>query len=308
MSQSQQPQLSPLYFAHTGGASLTAGGATAASAELPLEVLHQCLTAYCDWGDLAKLACVQRSWSRVLYDAADYSDDAKWCLAQALFHGSSGLQANPAQAMVLFLQLANVEKDNANNMPLLVPLTNKQQQQYQQCFAPAMKQIAACYLTGQGVANVDTAAGMAWLQAAHNNGHDADAAHEVAVIYEYGKHAVETDVVQAAVWFTKAAEAGNMEAMAELGLCYELGCGVEQSDENALEWYTKAANKGHLTSKYSVGEAFEEARGVAQSDEEACLWYYKAAVEGDEDSRRALRRLEAIALIVVPGVRALLDV
>jgi TPR repeat protein len=55
-----------------------------------------------------------------------------------------------------------------------------------------------------------------------------------------------------------------------------------------------------------VGEIFEEARGVPQSDEEACIWYYRAAIEGDEDSRQALRRLEGIARIVVPGVAKLL--
>ena len=78
--------------------------------------------------------------------------------------------------------------------------------------------------------------------------------------------------------------------MAELGLCYELGCGVEADDETALDWYMKAAEAGHVTSKFSVAEAFEEARGVPQSDTEACLWYYKAAVEGCDDSRRALNR------------------
>ena len=94
--------------------------------------------------------------------------------------------------------------------------------------------------------------------------------------------------------------------MAELGLCYELGCGVEQNDQLALDWYMKAAEQGNNTAKYSIGEAFEEARGVPQSDEEACLWYYKAAIEGCEDSRKALKRLEDIARIVVPGVRSLL--
>ena len=92
-----------------------------------------------------------------------------------------------------------------------------------------------------------------------------------------------------------------------MAMCYELGCGVEQSDERALDWYMRAANQGHLTAKFAVGEAFEEARGVPQSDEEACLWYYKAAVEGDEDSRRALRRLEDVARIILPGVGRLLD-
>ena len=99
-----------------------------------------------------------------------------------------------------------------------------------------------------------------------------------------------------------------MEAMNELALCYELGCGVEQSDEKALDWYMKAASLGHATAKYSVGEAFEEARGVPQSDEEACIWYYKAALDGDEDSRQALLRLHDIARIVVPGVGRLLNV
>ena len=100
----------------------------------------------------------------------------------------------------------------------------------------------------------------------------------------------------------EAAEEGHVEAMAELGLCYELGCGVEQNDEEALDWYTRAANLGHVTSKFSVGEAFEEARGVPQSDHEACLWYYRAALAGDEDSKKSLRRLYDIARIVVPGV------
>ena len=95
--------------------------------------------------------------------------------------------------------------------------------------------------------------------------------------------------------------------MVELGLCYELGCGKEQSDEKALEWYMKAADHGHVTAKFSLGEAFEEARGVPQSDEEACLWYYRAALGGDEDSKNALRRLREVARIVVPGAMGLLN-
>ena len=95
--------------------------------------------------------------------------------------------------------------------------------------------------------------------------------------------------------------------MVELGLCYELGCGVEQSDEHALDWYTKAANLGHATAKFSVGEIFEEARGVPQSDEEACIWYYRAALVGCDDSKLALRRLYDIARIVIPNVATILN-
>lgn len=302
------PTLPPLYFEQKGQSlrSIVNGNDNEVSAvqELPAEVLHQCLAAYADWGDLAKLACVQRSWSNTLYDAANRCSEDKWEVAQALFEGKSGLQANPLAAMKLFMQLANVSVDD-KNMPLATTCTTSTESD-SECFAPAMKKIAICYLTGSGVDAIDTSVGMAWLEAAHTQGLDVDAAHQVALVYEYGQYNVETDVVKAAEWFQLAAETGHMEAMAELGLCYELGCGVEQSDENALEWYTKAANKGHLTAKFSVGEAFEEARGVPQSDSEACLWYYKAALEGDEDSRRALRRLADIARIVVPGVVHLL--
>ena len=123
----------------------------------------------------------------------------------------------------------------------------------------------------------------------------------------YNAANIEVDVYAAAIWFESAAEAGNADGMAELGLCYELGCGKEQSDEKALDWYMKAAEKGNLTAKFSVGEAFEEARGVPQSDEEACLWYYKAAVDGCTDSKLALQRLHDIARIVVPGVGQMFD-
>jgi hypothetical protein len=149
--------------------------------------------------------------------------------------------------------------------------------------------------------------GLSWLQAAYFYGNDSDAAHETALIYEYGHHGIEVDVVAAALWFEKAADQGNVESMAELGLCYELGCGVEQSDEKSLDWYTKAANLGCSIAKFSVAQIYEEARGVPQSDEEACLWYYRAALAGDEDSKVALRRLYDIARIVVPGVAVILE-
>jgi TPR repeat protein len=277
---------------------------------LPSELLQRCFLEYADWGDLAKLACVQQAWSKIMYDACGGSLQSKWELANALEQGTNGLQRHPVMAMQLYLELSNVhmlieeqtEDDNSQHMPRLQRLDESKE-----CYAPAMKRVALCHMTGTGVSVSDTSTGLAWLEASHLLGHDMDAAHEVALIYEYGTYGVAIDVVVAAEWLEKAANAGHMEAMAELGLCYELGCGVEQSDERALDWYTAAANKGHLTAKFSIAEAYEEARGVPQSDEEACLWYYRAAIEGDEDSRKALRRLEDIARIVVPGVRALLD-
>jgi hypothetical protein len=208
MPLSQLPSLPPLYFV-TKGASLSANSCQNDDTvlELPIEVLHQCLAAFADWGDLAKLACVQRNWSRALYDAADTSAHSKWELAQALFQGTHGLRANPTQAMRLFLELANIPVDNATNMPL--PPDSK----IEAGFAPAMKQISQCYFTGAGVAAIDAVVGLAWLKSAHTAAGDVGAAHEVALVYEYGQYGIENDIAKAAEWFHMAADANRRHYM-----------------------------------------------------------------------------------------------
>lgn len=287
--------LSPLYFSEKGGSPLEAS----MDVSLPFELLSR-VSEYLELGDLARLAVVQQSWHQVLYDSATTSDE-QWELAQALLKGTNGLEANPSQALGLLRKLTKCETTE-NGLPVVENNTEKE------FFSPAMEELAHCYLEGRPGINQNTTKGLEWLEASHTLGNSAEAAHEVALIYEYGQHGKEIDVVIAAEWLHKAAEGGHLEAMAELALCYELGCcGVEQSDELALQWYVKAANEGHLTSQFSVGEIYEEARGVPQSDEEACLWYYKAAVMGDEDSRKALQRLADIARILLPGVGALLN-
>lgn len=293
------PALPSLYFEN----SRAPNSAVPTTNELPSEIISHCLS-FADWGDLAKLACIQSSWSAILTDASEYSEEAKWELAQALLHGTSGLQANPHRALFILKELARVTTDERDSPT--GPVDNGDISRDTACFSPAIKAISKCYFNGVGVTR-DPLSGLAWLKASFQLGQDVHAAHETAMLYEYGRNGIDVDVVAAAEWFEKAAQAGHVEAMAELGLCYELGCGVEQSDEQALDWYTKAANLGHATAKFSVGEAFEEARGVPQSDEEACLWYYRAALIGDEDSIKALRRLYDIARIVVPGVGDILN-
>jgi TPR repeat protein len=306
-------RLPPLYF-QDKGSSLVASGFT-----LPSEVVHLCLTEFATWGDLAKLACVQKTWKNSMYDAALCSGpESQWNLGCAMLEGTDGLQRNTEQALRLLQQLVVhvVSIDPITQRPVYdgaSPVVtcvkggcaneHNELNEYKYA-AMAMKKLARWYLEQPDGSSTES--GLEWLKCAFEAGDDVESAHDLALIYEYGKYNVPTDVVAAAVYFEKAALAGHVDAMAELALCYELGCGVTANDETALDWYIKAATAGHVTAKYAVGEAFEEARGVPQSDAEACLWYYKAAIEGDEDSRKALRRLEAIARIVVPGVRALL--
>ncbi|KAL3914299.1 MAG: hypothetical protein SGARI_000193 [Bacillariaceae sp.] len=283
----------------------TQTASSSTSTQLPTELLAHCLTAYADWGDLAKLACVQKSWKNIVTETANQSSQSKWELAQALLEGDCGLAKNPVKAVQLLKELSSEVKVDESGTPVNMSDStetgynnNNSSNDSGEYFTAATKQLAECYMEGNGVEK-NTATGSAWLEAAFYYGNDSEAAHDIALNYEYGRFEVKVDPNVAAQWFERAADNGHVEAMAELGLCYELGCGVEQSDEDALDWYTKAANLGHATAKFSVGEIFEEARGVPQSDEEACLWYYKAAIVGDEDSKQALRRLYDIARIVI---------
>jgi len=282
---------------------------------LPAELLTSCLVEYASWGDLAKLACVQSSYSTIVLDAANASGHtSKWELAQALLEGTHGLQSNVSRSMALLHELAGValtHNDETDKYEYNVIETdnNTTTTTATGVFAPAMKRLATCYLE-QGDTHEspdNNQMGLTWLQAAYEVGNDVEAAHELALLYEYGTHGTSIDVYAAATWFHKAAVGGHVEGMAEYAMCCELGCGREANDEEAMEWYMRAAQEGHVNANFSVGEAFEEARGVPQSDEEACLWYYKAAVQGDEGSQQALRRLHDIARIVVPGVGAFLE-
>lgn len=169
----------------------------------------------------------------------------------------------------------------------------------------ALLQLATCYLSGIGLPQPNPTRAVHCLTTAYHSCQSVKSAHKLALIYEYptqSNNLIPIDVVAAFEWFKAAAQKGHVTSMAELALCYELGCGVTQSDEEALDWYTKAANAGHSASHYSVGEHFEEARGVRMDHEEACLWYYRAAVLGEEDGVDGLRRLVEVARRVVPQV------
>jgi len=50
-----------------------------------------CLATYANWGDLAKLSCVQKSWSNIVMDTANQSLSSQWELAMALLNGDCGL-------------------------------------------------------------------------------------------------------------------------------------------------------------------------------------------------------------------------
>jgi len=86
----------------------------------------------------------------------------------------------------------------------------------------------------------------------------------------------------------KAAESGNAAGQYNLGMHYDYGFGVEESDEEAFKWYEKAAMQGHSDGMHCTAWAYGHGRGVAPDMEKFYEWEKKAAfayyAEGQIDS------------------------
>ena len=328
------PSLPPLYFEKSDTIK-----------SLPAEIATG-VCSFLDWGDLARIACVQSSWKNVVSDAADFGGrEAMWELTMCLLGGEKleeeesnesvdylehstntrGMQRNEPLAIKYLTQMAGVPVDETK-LPTIGNSTGSENEcnsilptawkadgsiEADNVDEEALLLLARCHLDGTGVATPNPELALYYLQAAYHMAKSVKAAHTLASIYEYPQHSnnlVPIDVYAAFEWFQAAAEGGCVPSMAELALCFELGCGVTQSDENALDWYMKAANAGCSSAHFSVGEHYEEGRSVRLDHEEACIWYHRAAVMGEEDGVRGLRRLEDVARRVLPNVGDILNV
>lgn len=82
-------------------------------------------------------------------------------------------------------------------------------------------------------------------------------------------------------WLRAAADAGDPRAMNALGVAYERGLGVNRSNRWAKHWYRQAAGKGY-------GEAMRNLAALHQrtsAPDSALFWYRKAVDAGSEEAR-----------------------
>ena len=85
-----------------------------------------------------------------------------------------------------------------------------------------------------------------------------------------------------AVWMP-AAEAGDPEAMANVGEIFERGLGDVPNHEAAAIWYRKAAERGVSRAQFNLGIMYEKGLGVEQDRLAALNWYRRAwGLEADE--------------------------
>jgi TPR repeat protein len=94
------------------------------------------------------------------------------------------------------------------------------------------------------------------------------------------------DYQQAAVWYRKAADQGNLAAEVHLGdLCRD-GRGVARDMTQAVAWYRKAAELGDVGAQGKLGILYSVGMGIPRDDVEAYYWLCLAADASGPDRAR----------------------
>lgn len=63
----------------------------------------------------------------------------------------------------------------------------------------------------------------------------------------------------------------------ELGVCYELGEGVEKDPEEAAEYYRRGAEAGDAVARFNLARCYDLGIGVPRRRARAAEWYFKSA-------------------------------
>jgi hypothetical protein len=85
------------------------------------------------------------------------------------------------------------------------------------------------------------------------------------------------DYKQAAGWYRKAADQGNLAAEVHLADLYRDGRGVTRDMTQAVEWYRKAADAGDAGAQGTLGILYSVGMGIPKDDVEAYYWLSLAA-------------------------------
>lgn len=114
---------------------------------------------------------------------------------------------------------------------------------------------------------------------AAKKGH-ALAQRELALCYEYGKGATK-DLYDAAQWYLKAAEQGDMFSQVKIADFYYTGTKGQyfewkQNYVEAVKWYRKAAEQGSNSAKYRLGLCYYDGTGVTKNHAEAVKLFKEA--------------------------------
>ena len=112
----------------------------------------------------------------------------------------------------------------------------------------------------------------------HAEAGDGQAMNNLGVLYDLGQ-GVEPDLGRALHWFAESAKTGHPSGMSNYGRMLEQGRGIEANPEEAARWFDLAARQGQPEAQYNLGMLYELGRGVPQDYKAAAAWYSRAAAQ-----------------------------
>lgn len=132
---------------------------------------------------------------------------------------------------------------------------------------------------------------LAKLRAAAEEG-DLDCQAKLGVMYYWGEGAPQ-DWNQARLWLGKASERGHMDAQAKLGAMYFLGQGGPRDLEASLKWFRAAAAQGEAYAEGCMGVMYAVGEGVHKDLLEAYVWLLLAQAGGDTDAAEPFQQVKS---------------
>ena len=155
----------------------------------------------------------------------------------------------------------------------------------------ATRQLAELYYLGREGMEQDFAEAARWYLKLAQQG-DVRAQTTMGLMYSRG-YGVKKDPQAAHRWWSFAAAANDPGAQYNLALTYANGDGVAQDYAQAAQWYTKAAHRTHVQAQYNLGMLYHEGKGVAKDPVRAYYWIKVAALQGDDLAQEALKKVGA---------------
>src|SRR5882757_2261991 len=87
--------------------------------------------------------------------------------------------------------------------------------------------------------------------------------------------------------FLAAAKAGDVNAPARVGYCYDVGQGVRSNPAKALYWYRRAYRRGDAIAAYNMGTIWRDRRNLRRAEE----WFRRSVRLGHDDGHLDIAKL-----------------
>ena len=139
--------------------------------------------------------------------------------------------------------------------------------------------LAKSYVLGEP--KKDDAKALYWMKKSADAGYPM-AELNLGLTYFEGNFTPE-DLSQAFLYFSRAVNHGNVEAMSYLARCYACGYGTTVNYSRAFALYNEAAEFDDIYAIYQVGQYYAIGRAVEESDELAFKYFLRGANLNDGD-------------------------